>query len=88
MSALAEKQDAYYVLNGRKVFISNGKIASVLIVLAKTERNLSKPSKGIAMFIVDCGFLGVSIGNIEELMRVAVPEKLSAVNLKKEKKDN
>ena len=68
MSSFAEKKKGYYLLNGNKIFISNGKIASVLIVLAKTERNLSKPSKGIAMFIVDRDTAGVSIGKTEELM--------------------
>jgi len=68
LSSFAEKKEGYYILNGRKVFISNGKIASVFIVLAKTERNLSKPSKGIAMFIVDRDSPGVSVGKTEELM--------------------
>ena len=65
---LPKKKDGYYLLNGRKVFISNGSIASVFIVLAKTEKNLPKPSKGIAMFIVDRDTSGVSIGTTEQLM--------------------
>ncbi len=68
LSSFAEKKDGYFLLNGRKVFISNGRIASVFIVLAKTERDLSKPSRGIAMFIVDRDTPGVSIGKTEELM--------------------
>jgi len=68
MSSFAEKKNEYYLLNGNKVFVSNGKIASVFVVLAKTERNLEKPSRGIAMFIVDRDSPGVSIGKTEELM--------------------
>lgn len=68
LSSFAEKKNGYYLLNGRKVFISNGKIASVFVVLAKTEKNLPKPSKGIAMFIVDRDTPGVSIGKTEALM--------------------
>jgi len=68
MSSFAEKKNGYYLLNGNKVFVSNGKIASVFVVLAKTERNLEKPSRGIAMFIVDRDSPGVSIGKTEELM--------------------
>ena len=68
MSSFAEKKDGYYLLNGRKVFISNGKIAGVFVVLAKTERNIEKPSRGIAMLIVDRDSPGVSIGKTEELM--------------------
>jgi alkylation response protein AidB-like acyl-CoA dehydrogenase len=73
MSAFAEKKNGYYLLNGRKVFISNGSIAGVFIVLAKTEKNLPKPSKGIAMFIVDADTPGVSIGKTEELMGRLIP---------------
>jgi alkylation response protein AidB-like acyl-CoA dehydrogenase len=68
MSSFAEKNDGYYLLNGTKNFISNGRIASVFIVLAKTEKNLEKPSRGIAMFIVDQNLSGVSVGKTEELM--------------------
>lgn len=68
MSSFAEKKNGYYILNGRKVFISNGRIASVFVVLAKTERNLSKPTQGISIFIVDGDHPGVQIGKTEELM--------------------
>ena len=68
MSSFAEKKNGYYRLNGTKIFISNGRIASVYIVLAKTEKNLAKPSRGIAMFIVDRDTPGVSIGKTEQLM--------------------
>ena len=65
---LRKKRNGHYLLNGRKVFISNGRIAQVLITLAKTERIPEKPSKGIAMFIVDRDMPGVSIGKTEQLM--------------------
>jgi len=68
MSSFAEKKNGHYLLNGRKVFISNGKISSVYIVLAKTEKNLAKPSRGIALFIVDRDSPGVSVGKSEEMM--------------------
>jgi len=68
MSSFAEKKNGYYLLNGTKTWISNGRIAGVYIVLAKTEENLQKPSKGIAMFVVDRDAPGVSVGRTEELM--------------------
>ncbi|MDH3883829.1 MAG: acyl-CoA dehydrogenase family protein [Desulfobacterales bacterium] len=58
----------YYLLNGWNVFISNRRIVSVFIVLTKAGRNLPKPSKCIAMFIVDADKPGVSNGKTEELM--------------------
>lgn len=68
MSSFAEKKNGHYLLNGTKAWISNGKIAGVYIVLAKTEENLQKPSRGIAMFVVDRDAPGVSVGRSEELM--------------------
>ncbi|MHA1916418.1 MAG: hypothetical protein ACW97V_18865 [Promethearchaeota archaeon] len=37
-------------------------------MLAKTNRNPSKPSQGIAMFVIDRETTGVSLGRSEELM--------------------
>ena len=47
MSSFAEKRNGHYVLNGRKVFISNGGQANVFIVLAKTEYVSDKPSRAL-----------------------------------------
>jgi len=66
MTSFAEKKDGYYLLNGRKNFISNAEIASVFVVLAKTERE--KGSKGISVFIVDRDTHGVSVGKNEDKM--------------------
>ncbi|MGI8550486.1 MAG: acyl-CoA dehydrogenase family protein, partial [Dehalococcoidia bacterium] len=48
-----------YVLNGTKMFITNGPIADVLVVYAKTDR--SKGSHGITAFIVESSFPGFSV---------------------------
>lgn len=52
----ARKEGDYYILNGTKMFITNGTIADTLIVYAKTapERN----ARGITAFIVEKGFQG------------------------------
>jgi isovaleryl-CoA dehydrogenase len=48
-----------YVLNGSKLFITNGPVADVLLVYAKTDR--SKGAKGISAFIVEKGSPGFSV---------------------------
>jgi len=48
-----------YVLNGTKVFITNGPIANVLIVYAKT--NLAAGSRGITAFIFETNTPGYSV---------------------------
>ena len=66
MSSFAEQKNGYYLLNGSKNFISNAAMASLFIVLAKTEKD--KGSKGISVFIVDRDTPGVSVGKDEEKM--------------------
>ena len=66
MTSFAEMKNEYYLLNGTKNFISNADLASVFIVLAKTEKD--KGSKGISVFIVDRDSSGVTVGKNEEKM--------------------
>lgn len=56
MQTRAEKQGAHYVLNGSKMWITNGPDADVLVVYAKT--NLDAGSRGITAFLVEKGFRG------------------------------
>lgn len=58
MRCRAEKKDGYYVLNGSKMWITNGPIASTLIVYAKTQPEAG--SQGITAFIIERGMKGFS----------------------------
>ncbi len=58
--------DAPYVLNGTKTWVSNGSVADVFIVFAKTDPNAG--GKGISAFLVEPGFKGFRIGRHEEKM--------------------
>ena len=61
MSLHAEKQgNKTYLLNGTKMWITNGPDADVLIIYAKTEP--SSGSKGITTFIVEKDMVGFSVG--------------------------
>ena len=56
----------HYVMNGAKVFITNGYVADVFVVFAMTDK--SKGTKGISAFIVESSFPGFSVGKHEEKM--------------------
>lgn len=56
----------HYVLNGSKMFITNGGEAEVYIVFASTDS--SKGTYGISAFIVDKDAPGLSIGKDEQKM--------------------
>lgn len=58
MKLRAEKQGEQYVLNGNKMWITNGPDAHVFVIYAKTD--ISAGSKGITAFIVEKGTPGFS----------------------------
>ncbi|WP_283609614.1 acyl-CoA dehydrogenase [Faecalispora anaeroviscerum] len=58
----------HYVLNGSKIFITNGGVADIYVVFAMTDK--SKGVKGISGFIVEKGFPGFSIGKKEKKMGI------------------
>jgi acyl-CoA dehydrogenase len=61
--ASAVKQGDRYILNGEKIYITNGGIAQVFTVMAVTDR--AKGIKGISAFILERGMKGFSIGKNE-----------------------
>jgi alkylation response protein AidB-like acyl-CoA dehydrogenase len=62
----AVRDGDHYVLNGSKVFITNGEVADVFIVFAVTNPELG--TKGISAFIVERDTPGFSIGKKEHKM--------------------
>ncbi len=58
MSLHAERKGENYILNGTKMWITNGPEASVLVVYAKTDPKAG--SGGISAFLVEKGFAGFS----------------------------
>ncbi len=63
----ADKKGSEYVLNGRKTFITNGDLASIYVVLAKTDT--SKAHKGMSAFIVTKE-AGIKVGKKEDKMGI------------------
>ena len=58
MQLSAEKKGDHYILNGSKMWITNGPEANVIVVYAKTDKKAA--SKGITAFIVEKTFKGFS----------------------------
>jgi len=59
MSTTAVRDGDHYVLNGTKIYITNGAVADVLLVYAKTDK--ARGTKGISAFIVDKGAPGFKV---------------------------
>ena len=60
MRLRADKQGDRFILNGTKMWITNGPDADTLVVYAKTD--LEARSRGITAFIIEKGFSGFSVG--------------------------
>jgi isovaleryl-CoA dehydrogenase len=59
ITTTAKKKGREYILNGTKTFITNGPIADVIVLYAKTDP--SKRSRGITAFIIEKEFEGFSV---------------------------
>lgn len=65
---VAVRQGDEYVLNGSKIFTTNGGEAEIYIVFAMTDK--SKGTKGIAAFVIEKGTPGFSFGKKEVKMGI------------------
>jgi isovaleryl-CoA dehydrogenase len=59
MRLRAEKKNDRFVLNGTKMWITNGPDADTLVVYAKTDPE--RKSRGITAFLIEKGFAGFSV---------------------------
>ena len=61
MKAQAEKQEDTYRIHGHKIFITNGPVADLIIVLARTDPSSGK--EGISAFLLDTTTPGFRVKN-------------------------
>jgi butyryl-CoA dehydrogenase len=60
------REGDYYVLNGNKIFITNGAEADFVTTFATKDKSMGY--RGISAFVVDKGTKGFSVGKIERKM--------------------
>lgn len=65
---VAVLEGEHYVINGSKIFITNGGVADTFVIFAMTDR--SKGTRGITAFIIEKGFKGFSIGKVEDKLGI------------------
>lgn len=86
LSTTCRRDGDYYILNGTKIFITNGKNAEKLTVLATQDK--SKGHRGQSFFMVDTKTEGVSFGKSEHKMGMRCSETSEIIldNVKVHKK--
>ncbi len=60
----AARDGSHYVLNGRKLFVTNGREATLALVFAQTDR--AKAHRGISAFLVEKGTPGFLVPKVED----------------------
>ena len=68
MRTRARRDGDDYVLDGTKIWITNGSVADVVTVFAVTDP--SKGANGISAFVVEKGTPGFSVGKLEKKMGI------------------
>lgn len=63
----AVRKGDHYVLNGSKIWITNGDVADVIVVFAVTDKSLGAKG-GVTAFIVEKSFPGFKVGKIDAKM--------------------
>lgn len=68
MKTKAEKKGDHWILNGSKLFITNGSLAEIHVVIALTDPEQKR--KGISAFILEKGMDGFHVGKVEDKLGI------------------
>ena len=91
MKTTAKKDGDDWILNGSKVFITNGYMADLAIVVARTDPNAKTAAHGTSLFLVEAGTPGFNKGKkLHKMgMKAQVSQYvLSSINAPFVKKNN
>jgi butyryl-CoA dehydrogenase len=64
----AVRDGDHFVLNGQKVFVTNGQIARFYLVIARTDPQAEPPHRGTSAFFVERDTTGLTMGRKEDKM--------------------
>jgi len=68
LETTATRQNNGYILNGTKLFITNGAEADIVVVFATVDKSLRH--RGITCFVVEKGTSGFSVGKLEHKLGI------------------
>ncbi len=77
MTTRAEEKDDHYLINGRKIFITNGGYADLINLIARTDPQ--KGNRGLSAFLIEKGMEGFSVGKKEEKMGLRASDTVELV---------
>jgi alkylation response protein AidB-like acyl-CoA dehydrogenase len=69
LATAAARRDGGFTISGQKIFVTNGALADLFIVFARTHSDLPK-TRGITAFVVERNSPGLSVGKPEKKMGI------------------
>jgi alkylation response protein AidB-like acyl-CoA dehydrogenase len=76
LQTTARRDGDDYVVNGTKVFVSSGSLASLYLLMARTDPRADPPHRGISAFLVERRTPGLTLGRKEEKMGLRADDTL------------
>jgi len=61
ITTTATRRGASYIVNGSKMWVTNGRRAQALLLMAKTDASASPPHRGISAFVIEKGAPGLTV---------------------------
>ncbi|MEP0814296.1 MAG: acyl-CoA dehydrogenase family protein [bacterium] len=74
----ADKQGDKYIINGTKLWVTNGKIADLVVLFARTDQS-AKPAKGISCFLVEKNTPGITVSKTEDKLGIRASDTAEMV---------
>jgi butyryl-CoA dehydrogenase len=79
LSTSARRDGDDYVINGTKLFVSSGSLASLYLLMARTDPEARPPHRGISAFMVEREAAGLTVGRKEEKMGLRADDTMEII---------
>ena len=66
----ARRDGDHYVLDGSKLYVTNGSIANLYLVMGRTDESPEAPHRGVTAFLVERETPGIKVGKLEDKMGI------------------
>lgn len=80
LKTTAKKSEGGWILNGEKIWSTGADVADYLLVMARTNKDVDKPSLGISVFLVPRGAEGITVTPMPKLGMRAVSSCTVSMN--------
>jgi alkylation response protein AidB-like acyl-CoA dehydrogenase len=68
ISTVAARKDSVYLINGSKMWVTNGRLGNTFLLLARLEPRVEPAHRGMAAFVIEKGAAGLTVSrDIEKL---------------------